>query len=84
MSHDSQIDRDLSCINCGYNLRALPARHRCPECGVPTIVSVARSERTLPPGDYLYIPVAADVGGAVDGVLGLFTLETLFAPREGV
>lgn len=21
------------CINCGYRLRNLPARHRCPECG---------------------------------------------------
>jgi hypothetical protein len=27
------IGRDLHCIGCGYNLRALPASARCPECG---------------------------------------------------
>lgn len=28
-------DGDLLCIQCGYNLRGLPAAGACPECGVP-------------------------------------------------
>jgi uncharacterized repeat protein (TIGR04138 family) len=27
------ITRDLPCMNCGYNLRALPTTSKCPECG---------------------------------------------------
>ncbi len=23
------------CLHCGYSLKGLPARHRCPECGMP-------------------------------------------------
>jgi hypothetical protein len=33
------ITEDLSCANCGYNLRTLAVSGRCPECGEP----VARS-----------------------------------------
>lgn len=28
-----QIAEDLSCLNCGYNLRGLSPQGRCPECG---------------------------------------------------
>jgi len=35
------IDEDLGCIRCGYNLRGLPGGHRCPECGTPAVVSLA-------------------------------------------
>ena len=27
------IEHDLSCMSCGYNLRALPPDGQCPECG---------------------------------------------------
>jgi 2-amino-4-hydroxy-6-hydroxymethyldihydropteridine diphosphokinase len=30
------IDRNVRCVGCGYDLRGLPARHVCPECGRPT------------------------------------------------
>lgn len=31
------VDVDLPCHRCSYNLRALPASSRCPECGLPII-----------------------------------------------
>ena len=30
---DRAISANLYCANCGYNLRTLPYRGRCPECG---------------------------------------------------
>ncbi len=30
-----QIDFDLNCVRCGYNLRGISAIGRCPECGEP-------------------------------------------------
>lgn len=30
-----QIDFDLNCVRCGYNLRGTTAAGRCPECGEP-------------------------------------------------
>jgi len=37
---DYEIKEDLSCVKCGYNLRGLPRRHRCPECGTPVQRSI--------------------------------------------
>jgi 2-amino-4-hydroxy-6-hydroxymethyldihydropteridine diphosphokinase len=34
------IDRSVRCAGCGYDLRGLPARHACPECGRPTTDSL--------------------------------------------
>ncbi len=34
------IDDDLACVHCGYNLRGLTKKHRCPECGTPAGFSV--------------------------------------------
>ena len=31
--HDRAISTDLYCAACGYNLRTLPYKGRCPECG---------------------------------------------------
>lgn len=31
---------DLSCINCGYNLRSLSVRSACPECGASVLATV--------------------------------------------
>lgn len=32
---ESWVERDVPCVDCGYNLRGLPARDACPECGAP-------------------------------------------------
>ena len=37
LATDGIITADLACIGCGYNLRNLPVRHECPECGRPTL-----------------------------------------------
>lgn len=29
-----EVDDDLACLDCGYNLRGLSVKGRCPECGV--------------------------------------------------
>jgi 2-amino-4-hydroxy-6-hydroxymethyldihydropteridine diphosphokinase len=42
------IDRSVRCVGCGYDLRGLPARHVCPECGRPTSDSL-KPERFEPP-----------------------------------
>lgn len=34
------IDIDAPCLQCGYNLRTLPADHRCPECGSQVLASI--------------------------------------------
>lgn len=45
-----EIDDDLPCVACGYNLRGLTKKHRCPECGTPAGFSTS--------GDLLqYAPV---------------------------
>ncbi|MCG3127084.1 MAG: hypothetical protein CHACPFDD_01942 [Phycisphaerae bacterium] len=36
----STVDWDAPCGRCGYNLRGLELRGRCPECGAPTWLSV--------------------------------------------
>jgi len=35
--------RRLSCQGCGYDLRMLPLAHRCPECGMPILLSLLRA-----------------------------------------
>ncbi len=35
-----EIEDDLECVHCGYNLRGLTKKHRCPECGTPAGFSV--------------------------------------------
>src|SRR5512134_1124043 len=34
-SVSAEIKEDLPCVTCGYNLRGLTGKHRCPECGTP-------------------------------------------------
>jgi hypothetical protein len=45
---DWQVAEDLSCVNCGYNLRTLSSLGVCPECGVAVARSLeARGQPTL-------------------------------------
>jgi len=30
-----RLERDASCLHCGYNLRSIAVAHACPECGNP-------------------------------------------------
>ncbi|MCH8853082.1 MAG: hypothetical protein IID41_10580 [Planctomycetes bacterium] len=39
-SDNIDIEDDVCCVHCGYNLRGLTKRHRCPECGTPAGFSV--------------------------------------------
>ena len=39
-SDNIDIEDDVFCVHCGYNLRGLTKRHRCPECGTPAGFSV--------------------------------------------
>ncbi len=42
----AQIESDLSCIQCGYNLRGMSPGGTCPECGAPVHLS-NRSDRLM-------------------------------------
>lgn len=53
------IDHDLSCMSCGYNLRALPPAGLCPECGT----DIARSTQ----GDLLKFADRKWVGSVYRG-----------------
>ncbi|MFK7790139.1 MAG: hypothetical protein AB8C95_11690 [Phycisphaeraceae bacterium] len=35
-----QIDFDLNCVRCGYNLRSASAEGHCPECGEPVVTTL--------------------------------------------
>ena len=47
------VDRDASCIECGYNLRGLPIDGTCPECGAGIAASLEAAERWGLSGDGL-------------------------------
>ncbi|NLE57872.1 MAG: hypothetical protein GX616_05890, partial [Planctomycetes bacterium] len=74
-----QIDHDLSCTRCGYNLRGLSPSSRCPECGLEIPGSVETAVGRLTPqstGERTQARVQA-----VAGVLACVFLATLLAMR---
>jgi hypothetical protein len=40
ISHDALRERDVPCLNCGYNLRGLVPEGSCPECGALIVRSL--------------------------------------------
>jgi len=84
-----KINSDLACRSCGYNLRGLPFDHQCPECGEPTLATVADAlSGVIPQAEdirddlrrQLYLPVAEATGCTVDGVL--FVIDATAAARS--
>ncbi|HRR83905.1 MAG TPA: hypothetical protein P5316_02755 [Phycisphaerae bacterium] len=74
-----QIDHDLSCTRCGYNLRGLSPSSRCPECGLEIPGSVETAVSRLTPQSTAERAQARVQ--AVTGVLACIFLATLLAMR---
>jgi hypothetical protein len=52
-SATGQIDADVACTACAYNLRMQPAQGRCPECGTAIAASLVRGRLIFMPIDWL-------------------------------
>jgi 2-amino-4-hydroxy-6-hydroxymethyldihydropteridine diphosphokinase len=94
------IPRDVRCVGCGYNLRGLPIRHTCPECGRPTTDSIDPERYESAPGGNPYrddprleqaaAALATDIGYAPQAVLMVHDAmhdashTAEFAEREGL
>ncbi|MGB0767364.1 MAG: hypothetical protein ACPGYV_06610 [Phycisphaeraceae bacterium] len=65
LTRAGRVDRDLPCVDCGYNLRSQNDAGRCPECGT----AVAQSLRT----DQLYQANTAWLGKLARGMQWLVT-----------
>ena len=95
-----QIDFDLRCVRCRYNLRGLAAMALCPECGTPVVASIVAADdpvarrmvalaHPMRVGVSLIVATTAlGVGFAVsvgpDLVRAVAGLEALSHPRTGV
>jgi hypothetical protein len=71
------INRDLRCLDCGYNLRTLAHDGRCPECGLAVFTTLAGG-----------LPVVDTLGrrrtlALACGSLALAMISLLVAPRAG-
>lgn len=53
-----QLDLDLACVECGYNLRGLELDGRCPECGAAVLASFADRIDQWSEGTYRRIDTA--------------------------
>jgi hypothetical protein len=49
------IDSDRPCRACGYNLRGLSSRTRCPECGTPISFSLWRKDESVAEAPIRYL-----------------------------
>lgn len=67
------LERDLSCLNCGYNLRGMPCSADCPECGMAIGVSLRRDSLADAPADWL-VTLRGGAGMIWWGVLLAFPL----------
>jgi hypothetical protein len=77
-----EIGHDLSCADCGYNLRGLAPSSRCPECGGAIAASLqAAVERLTPQRTAQFAQARTQAIGAV---LACVILGTLFAMRAAI
>src|SRR5687768_15434828 len=67
----------LHCIDCGYDLRGLPAENNCPECGRPVLDTLERD--TLRFRDPFWLGVLAE---AMTWQLAATVVGTLLAAFE--
>ena len=85
-------DRDLPCMSCGYNLRALTPWQACPECGTPIVETLKQAASGLLPGVWgdtefyrrgVIAPVAERLGYPLEGVLFVMDAATQATPGPG-
>ena len=50
-----QINEDVYCVYCGYNLRGLTHAHRCPECGVTVVATIGGNDLHKSPASWLHV-----------------------------
>lgn len=77
---DERVAADVQCIECGYNLRTLAARQRCPECGQPVAPSLYGPELAYAPAEWVCVLASgAGVLSAAGGMalMGLALLAAL-------
>jgi uncharacterized repeat protein (TIGR04138 family) len=67
---DAVISHDVRCVGCGYNLRGLPVRHICPECGRATTDTIDPEQFELFCGDSPFRddPRLEEVRGFAEGL----------------
>ena len=70
------IDHDLTCLNCGYNLRGTDAEGSCPECGMAVRASRREDRLAAAPAKYRR---KLSRGAAWFGIGTLLTLPLLYA-----
>lgn len=78
MDQTAALEQDLSCLNCDYNLRGMPASAACPECGMAIGVSLRQDSLADAPADWL---VTVRDGA---GMIGWGVLLTLPLPPVGL
>jgi hypothetical protein len=83
-----EVETDLPCTRCGYNLRRLPIFGRCPECGFPVagslpdrfrIPEAGRIAAALQQAARGWTVIAATIAVAVLGGIMLVPLLAVFA-----
>jgi predicted amidophosphoribosyltransferase len=76
ISPGATIESDVHCVGCGYQLRGLRNRERCPECGTPIRTSTLPGQLSRRPArwyDYLIwvTVVSAGAAGCTSVILSL-------------
>lgn len=81
LNAEERVVADELCIACRYNLRTLQARQRCPECGLPVLMSLYRQELEYAPADWVRGLVHGAGVLSAAGATVLIGLVLLFLPE---